>query len=97
MSVPTNPIPRPRLSMKDGAKYAGCSQRLFYDLTYSGEIPSYMAAGHRWVDQVDIDKYFARQKTHGPQFRKIGYGDGKRKPGRPKKPKPEAATASAAE
>ena len=82
--------------MKDGARYAGCSPRAFYNLTYSGEIPSYMAAGHRWVDQEDIDKYFARQKAKGPRFSKIGYGAGKRRPGRPKKPaKPEVVAASA--
>jgi excisionase family DNA binding protein len=83
MSDTTTP-PRRRLSMKDGAKHVGCSQRYLYDLAYKGEIPTYMAAGHRWVDQEDIDKYFERQKAAGPQFRNIGFATGKRKPGRPK-------------
>ena len=65
---------RRRLSMKDGALHAGCSQRYLYDLADKGEIPTYMAAGHRWVDQEDIDAYFERQKAKGPQYRVIGYG-----------------------
>jgi hypothetical protein len=57
LSDPTNPIePRQkvRLSMPDGARHAGCSQRHLYKLAYEGEIPTYMAAGHRWVDADDI-------------------------------------------
>jgi hypothetical protein len=40
--------------MPDGARHAGCSQRHLYKLAYEGEIPTYMAAGHRWVDADDI-------------------------------------------
>ena len=94
MSDSTNPSPRRnRLSMRDGAHYAGCSQRHFYDLCYEEEIPTYFAAGHRWVDQEDIDAYFQREKAKGPRYRALGYGQGKRRPGRPRKA--ETATASA--
>jgi predicted DNA-binding transcriptional regulator AlpA len=85
LSDPTNPIePRPkvRLTMRDGARHAGCSQRHFYALAYKGEIPTYLAAGHRWADQEDIDAYIARCKAAGPQF---GRSTGKRLPGRPKR------------
>ncbi len=67
--------------MRDGARHAGCSPRHFYALAYSGEIPTYLAAGHRWVDLEDIDAYLARCKAAGPRFRAA---TGKRKPGRPK-------------
>ena len=88
--TPIEPRPKVRLSMHDGARYAGCSPRHFYNLCYENEIPSYMAAGHRWVDQEDIDAYFARCKAAGPQYRVSGFA--KRPPGRPKKPaKPVAA------
>lgn len=80
-----------RLSMPEAARYAGCSYRHFLKLIYGGEIPSYMAAGHRWADQEDIDKYFERQKAAGPQFRRY---TGKRPPGRPRKPKPETSVAA---
>ena len=81
----TSPEPRSkvRLSMRDGARYAGCSPRHFYKLTYASEIPSYLAAGHRWVDQEDIDAYFERQKAAGSQYRVTGFANRKRKPGRP--------------
>ena len=87
-----SPRHKVRLSMPEAARYAGCSPRHFLKLIYGGEIPSYMAAGHRWADQEDIDAYIARCKSLGPQFRRY---TGKRPTGRPKKPKPEAAAASA--
>jgi excisionase family DNA binding protein len=93
----TDPNLRRRLSMRETAHRLGCSQRYLYQMANDGEIPTYFAAGHRWVDEEDIDAYLARCKAAGPQFRKIGYATRKRKPGRPKKPKPETATASAAE
>ena len=76
-----------RLSMREGARHAGCSQRHLYALAYKGQIPTYMAAGHRWVDEEDIDAYIARCKAAGPQF---GRATGKRPPGRPRKPKSSA-------
>jgi excisionase family DNA binding protein len=96
MSSSTTSAPRSkvRLSMRDAANHIGCSQRHLYDLTYKGEIPTYVAAGHRWVDEADIDAYLARCKAAGPQFRQF---TGKRPTGRPKKPKPETASISAAE
>jgi excisionase family DNA binding protein len=81
-----------RLSMPEAARYAGCSYRHFLKLIYGGEIPSYMAAGHRWADQEDIDAYIARCKSLGPQFRRF---TGKRPTGRPKKSKPAAAATAA--
>ena len=93
-----SPRSKVRLSMREGARRLGCSQRHLYKLAYDGEIPTYMAAGHRWVDEDDIDRYFERCKTAGPQFRKIGFATGKRKPARPKRPKPtEQPSADAAE
>jgi predicted DNA-binding transcriptional regulator AlpA len=71
-----------RLSMREGATRLGCSPRHFYDLAYRGEIPTYIAAGHRWVDEQDIDAYLARCKAAGPRFRAA---TGKRRPGRPKR------------
>jgi excisionase family DNA binding protein len=73
--------------MPEAARYVGCSHRHFLKLIYSGEIPSYMAAGHRWTDQEDIDAYIARCKSLGPRFKPATV---KRSPGRPKKPKTEA-------
>jgi excisionase family DNA binding protein len=87
-TTPIEPRRKVRLSMREGARHAGCSERHLYALTYKGEIPTYMAAGHRWVDEEDIDQYFERQKAAGPGFRATG----KRRPGRPKK-QPEATGA----
>jgi hypothetical protein len=50
--------------------------------TWISPIPTYLAAGHRWVDEGDIDAYIARCKAAGPQF---GRATGKRRPGRPKR------------
>jgi excisionase family DNA binding protein len=46
--------------MPEAARYSGCSYRHFLKLIYGGEIPSYMADGHRWADQEDIDAYSSR-------------------------------------
>jgi predicted DNA-binding transcriptional regulator AlpA len=91
MSDPSTAEPRRkvRLTMRQGARHAGCSQRHLYVLAYKGEIPTYMAAGHRWVDAEDIDAYIARCKAAGPRF---GRSTGKQRPGRPKR-----KTATAAE
>ena len=89
-SLDAEPRRKVRLSMRDGARHAGCSQRHFYALAYRNEIPTYFAAGHRWVDADDIDLYFERQKAKGPQYRDTGFA--KRKTGRPKR-KLETATA----
>jgi predicted DNA-binding transcriptional regulator AlpA len=59
-----------RLSMRDGARRADCSPRHFYNLAYRGEIPTYIALGKRWVDEEDIDAYFARCKAAGPRFQR---------------------------
>jgi excisionase family DNA binding protein len=75
--------------MPEGARRLGCSERHLYGLAYKREIPTYVIAGHRWVDEEDIDAYVERCKAAGPGFRAVGFGSGKRKPGRPKKPKPE--------
>jgi hypothetical protein len=78
--------------MREGARHAGCSQRHLYALAYKGEIMTYLAAGHRWVDEEDIDAYVERCKAAGPQF---GRTSARRKPGRPRKPKPETVDAGA--
>jgi predicted DNA-binding transcriptional regulator AlpA len=93
-TAPLEPRHKVRLTMREGASRAGCSPRHLYTLAYSGEIPTYMAAGHRWVDQADIDAYMARCKAAGPQF---GRATGKRRPGRPKRKPVETASASAEE
>ena len=87
---PDKSRPKGKLSMPEGARYAGCSPRHFYGLAYKDEIPTYFASGHRWVDVEDIDAYFARQKAKGPQFRVTG----KRKLGRPKKPRTEQSASA---
>jgi hypothetical protein len=96
MSDSTNPTGsrrKVRLTMPQGARHAGCSYRHFLKLIYGEKIPSYMAAGPRWVDEEDIDKYFERQKAAGPQFRRY---TGKRPTGRPRKiTKPATESASA--
>ena len=88
MSDPSTSEPRHkvRLSMREGARHAGCSQRHLYELAYKGEIPTYMAAGHRWVDEEDIDAYIARCKAAGPQF---GRATGEEAAGATRKPKSE--------
>jgi hypothetical protein len=75
--------------MPDAARRLGCSPRHLYALSYNSEIPTYMAAGHRWVDEEDIDAYGERCKAAGPRFRRA---TGKRPPGRPKtQPEPTGA------
>jgi predicted DNA-binding transcriptional regulator AlpA len=91
-SSTSEPRHKVRLSMREGARHAGCSQRHLYALAYKGEIPTYLAAGHRWVDEEDIDAYVERCKAAGPQF---GRTSARRKPGRPRKPKPETVDAGA--
>jgi excisionase family DNA binding protein len=84
LSDPTNPIePRRkgRVKIAEAARRLGCSLRYLYGLTYKGEIPSYAIAGHRWIDEEDIEAYVERCKVSGPNF---GRAPGKRKPGRPK-------------
>jgi excisionase family DNA binding protein len=80
-SSTSEPRHKARLKMSDGARRAGCSERHFYKLATKGEIPTYMAAGHRWVDEEDIDAYVERCKAAGPSFRRA---TGKRPLGRPK-------------
>jgi predicted DNA-binding transcriptional regulator AlpA len=81
-SSTSEPRPKVRLTMRQGARHVGCSPRHFYDLAYEGEVPTYLAAGHRWVDAEDLDAYIARCKAAGPQF---GRATDKRLPGRPKR------------
>jgi hypothetical protein len=83
-SSTTNEAPSPtgRLTMKQAAARIPCSDRHLYDLAYEGVIPSYIAAGKRWVDEADIEVYLARCKLAGPQFKR---GSGKRAVGRPRK------------
>jgi hypothetical protein len=85
----TTTVPQ-RLSMRDGARHLGCSPRHFYDLAYEGEIATYLAAGHRWVDAETIDAYVERCRAQGPRF-----GETKKK--RPGRPKTKAVSAKAAE
>ena len=54
-SSTSEPRRKVRLKISEGAKRLGCSERHLYGLAYKGEIPTYMAAGHRWVDEEDID------------------------------------------
>jgi hypothetical protein len=77
---PLKPRPKGRLTMGEGASRAGCSLRHLYTLAYNDEIPTYKAAGHRWVDEDDIEAYIARCKAAGPNF---GRAPTKRPPGRP--------------
>jgi predicted DNA-binding transcriptional regulator AlpA len=91
---PIEPRHKVRLSMREGARHAGCSQRHLYALAYKGQIPTYMAAGHRWVDEEDIDAYIARCKAAGPRF---GRATGKRQPGRPKRKTAKQPSSTAAE
>jgi excisionase family DNA binding protein len=92
-TTPVEPRHKVRLKMSEGAERLGCSQRHLYALAYKGEIPTYMAAGHRWVDEGDIDAYFARCKAAGPQF---GRATGKRRPGRPKRKTDKQPSSTAA-
>jgi excisionase family DNA binding protein len=91
---PLMPRPRGRLTMGEGASRAGCSLRHLYTLAYSGEIPTYKAAGHRWIDEEDIDAYIARCKAAGPDFDRA---TGKRGPGRPKGKTAKQPSSTAAE
>jgi predicted DNA-binding transcriptional regulator AlpA len=92
-SSTSEPRHKLRLRMRDGAQRAGCSQRHLYALAYKGEIPTYLAAGHRWVDEEDIDAYVARCKAAGPQFSRA---TGKRRPGRPKRKTAKQPSSTAA-
>ena len=71
VSDSTNPLekrPKVRLTMRQGARHVGCSPRHFYDLAYEGEVPTYLAAGHRWVDEEDLDGYIARLQSRWAAF-----------------------------
>jgi excisionase family DNA binding protein len=50
------------LTMPQGARLIGCSQRHFYDLAYAGEIPTYLVGGRRFVDEQATDAYVMRCK-----------------------------------
>jgi hypothetical protein len=53
------------LTMPQGARLIGCSQRHFYDLAYAGEIPTYLVGGRRFVDEQATDAYVMRCKNLG--------------------------------
>ena len=70
------------------------SKETIYRLGKRGEIESYLVAGCRVWSRVSIFDYIERQRALGAQFApEVAQ---RRKPGRPRKPKPEAV-ASAAE
>jgi hypothetical protein len=60
-----------------------------YSKAYRERHPEPRQPGHRWVDEEDIDAYIARCKAAGPRFAPTPAG--RRKPGRPRKPKSEAS------
>lgn len=82
------------LTMPEGARRVGCSLRHFYTLCYRREIPTYLLAGKRRVDEQDVDAYIARCKAAGPRFGDRAIG-GKRSPGRPKTKPEKTATIGA--
>jgi excisionase family DNA binding protein len=90
----SEPRHKVRLKMSEGARRLGCSQRHLYVLAYKGEIPTYKAAGHRWIDEEDIEAYIARCKAAGPNF---GRAPARRKPGRPKGKVAKQPSSTAAE
>jgi excisionase family DNA binding protein len=93
-SVTSEPRRKVRLKMSEGARRLGCSQRHLYVLAYKGEIATYKVAGHRWVDQEDIDAYIERCKAAGPDFSRA---PGRRPPGRPKGKTANQPSSTAAE
>ena len=71
------------------------SKESIYRLAKKGEIDGYVLCGKRFWTLASLRAYRARQIALGPQFG--APATGKRPRGRPRKPKPETATASAAE
>jgi excisionase family DNA binding protein len=72
----------------------GIPRRTQYKLIRSGEIESYMFAGRRRIVRASIKRYRERQIAKGPQLSQRPM-TGKRKPGRPRKPRPEDQTSQA--
>jgi hypothetical protein len=98
MPVSESPIPPdglPDPTMKQVEIEYGILRRMQYRLIRDGEIESYMFAGWRRIVRASILAYRQRQIEKGPELQALPFG--KRKPGRPPKPKPETAPASAAE
>ena len=59
-----------------------------------GEVESFLIGGRRLIADDDADAYIARCKAAGPQFEPPPAA-GRRRPGRPRKPKPEASAQAA--
>jgi hypothetical protein len=74
----------------------GLSKESIYRLAKRGEIDGYMLCGKRFWLLASLRSYRERQKAKGLQFDAPPV-TGKRKPGRPPKPKQEPSTANAAE
>jgi hypothetical protein len=72
----------------------GIAKESLYRLAKRHLISGYLLAGKRRWDRESLRTYIARCKAAGPQFDPAPTG--KRARGRPRKPKPETASSSAA-
>ena len=98
-TITTELEPRPRAgsTLPEFARRIRVSTRSAARIIARGEVKSFLIGGRRLIDDDDADAYIERCKAKGAQFEPPP-PTGKRPVGRPRKhPKPEAATASAAE
>jgi hypothetical protein len=98
MSAPMSDSPNPLDGLPDPTMKQveieyGILRRFQYKLIRDGEIESYMFAGWRRIVRSSILAYKRRQIEKGPELQPVPFQ--KRKPGRPKKPRPEQPTAAA--
>jgi excisionase family DNA binding protein len=83
-----DPLDQPDPTMEQVEETDGIPRRTQYKLIRSGEIESYMFAGRRTIVRASIKRYRERQIAKGPQLQQP-LNTGKRKIGRPPKPRPE--------
>ena len=81
-------------TMGEFARRIRGSVRTVYRIVQRGEVETFMIGGKRLIDDDSADAYIAACKAAGPQFAEPP-PVAKRRPGRPKKSKPETASASA--
>jgi excisionase family DNA binding protein len=81
------PSDQPDPTMEQVEEIDGIPRRTQYKLIRSGEIESYLFAGRRRIIRASIKRYRERQIAKGPQLQP--FITGKRKIGRPRKPRPQ--------
>jgi hypothetical protein len=90
-----DPADAPDPSTVEAMHMLGVAKETIYRLAKAKLISGYLLAGKRRWDRQSLYAYVASCKAAGPQFAPAL--PAKRARGRPKRPRPEAATASPAE